>query len=412
MSTVDRVTQAKAMLIFNQPFYATIASSIEIVFLDDGEKTLDGQVIETMATDMERIYVNRKFAEGLDISECAGVLMHEVLHIAFMHGLRRGYRDPLLWNLACDYAINPIVLESGGKLPILPGGTPDDPGYCYDKKYVGWSANQIYEDLLQNAPKKKIKLRLNGGSKGGDNDGSKEDQGTPLWGEILDPINEDGSTKSQSEVTQLEEDIRVGVKQAADRAKAIGKLPGSLKGLIEAVGKSKVDWHEYIQRWVTGLTPDNYTWRRPNRKIYANYGIYMPSIEFNGSGVGALSIDTSGSVSNEELVKYITEITGVIELCNPDKLYLIQHDAVVHSVTEWDAGEDFRSLKITGRGGTNITPSFEKIEELDDVDWMIIFSDCEIGDWPKEEPDFPLLICTTGSEVIPYGTLINLRDPL
>ena len=59
------------------------------------------------------------------------------------------------------------------------------------------------------------------------------------------------------------------------------------------------------------------------------------------AGVGVLSIDTSGSVSDQELIEYVREVTGVIELCSPDKLYIIQHDAIVQREDEWEAGMDF-----------------------------------------------------------------------
>jgi predicted metal-dependent peptidase len=182
---------------------------------------------------------------------------------------------------------------------------------------------------------------------------------------------------------------------------------------VEAVGKPTINWKEYLQTWVSGRIPDNYTWVRPNRKMMANYGIYMPRMQLNGAGIGVLSIDTSGSVSDAELKKYVTEIAGVIEICNPEKLYIIQHDAVIQDIYEWNAGDEFTRLKIVGRGGTNITPSFKQAQKFDEqIDWMICFTDMEIGDWPKEAPDFPVLWAATGGDNAPFGTYINLRDTI
>ncbi len=409
---VDKITKAKAKLVFdNRPFFASLAARLDIIEVPTGEKSLGGQAIDTMATDMERIFYNPDFVEKITIEECAGVLMHEILHVAYLHGLRRGSRDPLLWNIACDYAINPIVLDSGGKLPRL-GDDPSHPGYCLDAKYKDWSATAIYDDLLKDA--KEMPFKLNGqGGDGEDGKDGKDGKGKqPLWGEILDPQDETGKKKGQAQQADLENETKLAVQSAAAAAKAVGKLPGSLQGLVEAIGEPEVDWQDYIAKVLASIIPDNYTWRKPRRSLYANYGIYMPSTECNGCGRGVVSIDTSGSVSDAELRAYVREVAGVIDMCNPDHVDIIQHDAVVHSITEWEAGDDFSSLKITGRGGTCIQPTFDAIEEMDEQPaWVIILSDCEIWDWPNDVPEhYQLLICSTSNMKVPsYGDLIPLR---
>jgi len=421
MAVFDKVTKAKNLLVFDHPFFSMVALRLEYIECD---RLPDGRKCETMATDMQRVFFSKDFVDKLTTEQVAAVIAHEVLHVCFMHGLRRGPRDPLLWNIACDFAINLIVKEAGLHLPMnLPGGGKP----CLDPKYKDWSAAKIYEDLFQNAPKVKLKLRRNGMGKGQQENGSGQsgqngeggdEEGDVLIGEILDAQDENGKPMSEADRTELEEEIKISVKQAADNAKAIGKLPGSLTGLVEAVGQPKINWREYIQNWVSGRIPDNYTWVRSNRKIMANHGIYMPSMQLNGAGVGVLSIDTSGSVSDRELRDYVREIAGVIEICNPEKLYIIQHDARIQDVYEWNAGDDFTRLKIVGRGGTCITPSFKEIDKLDDaIDWMIIFSDMEICDWPqpKDWPAFPILLCGTGPDTSPKGTgatFIDLRDGL
>jgi predicted metal-dependent peptidase len=231
----------------------------------------------------------------------------------------------------------------------------------------------------------------------------------------MEPRNDDGTPMSDAEKRELEEEIKIKVVQAAEAAKSIGKLPVALEGLVKAVGKPTVDWKAYIQQWVSGKVPDDYTWKRPNKKMLGLYGLVTPSMQLNGCGTGVISIDTSGSVSNEELVKYITEIAGVVEICNPDKLYIMQHDTHVHRVDEWEQGDTFDHLKITHRGGTCIRPSFEKVNTFDEqIDWMICFTDMGINDFPsvKEAPDFPVLWAATGPDIAPFGTYLSLRDPI
>lgn len=392
---LDKLTRAKARLVHKQPFFAHIVLGLPLV-----EATW--LVPQTMATDMMRIYYHPKFVEDHSISELMGVLSHEAMHVAFLHGLRRGVRNHTLWNYACDYAINLIVLDAGLELPKQ---------RLLDEKYRDWSAQDIYEDLDKNS----IKITLQFPGDSGEGDG-----GEPMWGGIMDPQQTAGQDEkptgqgiSQADANQLEQELKIKVQQAAEVAKSRGTLPRGVEGLIEAIGKPKINWKEYIQQWVSGHTPDNYTWSRPNRSMLANHRIYMPRLQLNGAGIGVLSIDTSGSVSDGELVEYITEITGVIEICNPDKLYIVQHDAIIQKIDIWEGGMDFKNLKVKGRGGTCIRPSFDWADQCDDpIDWMICFTDMGIGDYPKIGPDFPVLWAATGPDNAPFGTYIPLRDAI
>ncbi len=70
-----------------------------------------------MATDGVSIYYNPGYVETLNASELAGVLAHEVMHPALQHHTRRGGRNPKRWNMACDYAINPLLIDAGITLP-------------------------------------------------------------------------------------------------------------------------------------------------------------------------------------------------------------------------------------------------------------------------------------------------------
>jgi predicted metal-dependent peptidase len=408
---IDKITRAKTKLVLKHPFFSIIA--LALIFknaIEDGMAS-----VTTMATDGKHVWWDENFVDKWSVLEICGVICHEVLHVVFLHCFRRGNRDPLLWNIACDYAINHIVLDAGLPLP---------PDALFEEKYRNWLVDAIYDDLLQNMPTVTGEWMIEGqpcdDGNPSNQPGKKGDRGTvkarkPLWGTVTEPKNEDGSPMSEAEQTELTEEIKVKVLQAAEAAKSIGKLPKALEGLIKAIGKPTVNWKEYIQAWVSGKTPDDYTWRKPNRKMLGLYNMILPSIQLNGAGVGILSIDTSGSVSEKELQLYIREIVGVIELCNPDKLFIMQHDANVNRIDEYEAGDLFDSLKITHRGGTRIAPSFKAAAKIDEkVDWMICFTDMGINDFPSasEAPDFPVLWAATGPDIAPFGTYLPLRDAL
>ena len=110
-------------------FYASVLYQMPMV-----EKSS----LPTMATDGKSIFYNAEFTDALSEAELDGVKVHEAYHRILKHHLRMGKRDAELWNIACDYAINPIIIQSGLVLPE---------GALIDAKFKGMSAEKIY-DLL------------------------------------------------------------------------------------------------------------------------------------------------------------------------------------------------------------------------------------------------------------------------
>lgn len=394
----DKLTKAKAKMILKMPFFATIANYLPMV-------EAPWLWPPTMATDMKTIFYHPQFVEDCSTNEIIAVICHEVMHVAYLHGTRRGARDHRVWNLACDYAINPILIDAGLKLPGK---------FLFEERFRNMTAQAIYAELMKE--KEKLEEMMKGlpsmsqGGQGGQGQGGG-DKSETIHGGVMDAPSGEGS----GSVRTLEAEIKIKVNSAYAAAKSRGNVPAGIEGLIEAIGKPSINWHEYIQTWVKGHNPDDYTWQRPRRTMLANHRVYMPSLEMRGAGVGVLSIDTSGSVSDDELRKYIREIVGIIEMCKPDRLILIQHDAIVQKVEEWEFGDDFSSLKVKGRGGTCIRPVFDYVANLDEpIDWMICFTDCGIGDYPKpvEAPDFPILWAATGPDNTPFGTYIPIKDAM
>jgi predicted metal-dependent peptidase len=79
-----------------------------------------------MATDGVSLFFNPDFVDTLSAAELARVLAHEVADPALQHHTRRGDRSPKRWNMACDYAINPLLIDAGLLIPL--GG---ERGRCF-----------------------------------------------------------------------------------------------------------------------------------------------------------------------------------------------------------------------------------------------------------------------------------------
>ena len=121
-----RIQKSRTTLLLDHPFFGSLLFRL---------KGHESRSIPTMATDGVSLYFNPEFVDTLNTATLAGVLAHEVMHPALQHHLRRSGRDPRRWNEACDYAINPLLLDAGLSLPE---------GVLVDHRFRGMSAEQIY----------------------------------------------------------------------------------------------------------------------------------------------------------------------------------------------------------------------------------------------------------------------------
>ncbi len=104
--------------------------------------------VDTMATDGIRIFVNPKFAQWLTWEGKIFVIVHEIMHCVLFHIDRKQHREHELFNIAGDYEINPLIVDT------LPSFTEDfvknEIHGLFESKYLNWGAEQIYDDMLEN----------------------------------------------------------------------------------------------------------------------------------------------------------------------------------------------------------------------------------------------------------------------
>ena len=208
--------------------------------------------IETFATNGFSIFYNEEYAEELTTEETMGVLLHEVMHPAFFHITRRGTRNPVLWNMAGDYAINPLLIKYDVKLPE---------GVLVDEKYKNWSADAIYNDLFDEL---------------GDGHGRGAD-GEIVLGDIGGTGFFEDCELSSSEKQEIENEWKERLVSAAQACKLRGTLPGEFQTLIDSFLEPKVLWGEKLRMYANDLVRYDSSWSTPNRR-YIDQGIYLPSV--------------------------------------------------------------------------------------------------------------------------------------
>ena len=343
-------------------FYASILYQMPMVVKND---------ISTMATDGTSIFYNEEFTDALTEPQLDGVKVHEALHRVLKHHLRMGKRDHQLWNIACDYAINPIILASDLVLPD---------GALVDARFKDMSAEKIY-DILQSESKDKPQ-----DGNGNSGNGSSQPQ-AQAWGNVDAPQG-----MSEDQVKQQEATIDAQTMMAVSSIKNRGEIPSSIKDIIKAMERSQIDWVDVLRRFVGGDQPQDYSYRRPNRRQWYLNEVITPTSNMVGCGHVVVAIDTSGSVSNKELSYFLGELNEITKKCGADSVTVIQCDADIQDVKRYEKGEDIEKFSVVGRGGTCVMPVFNYIDKENiKVDNFIYFTDMGIFDYPKSDVGYPIL---------------------
>lgn len=375
LSKNKKIAKGRIKLLFTQPFFG-----MQITKLGATERT----DISTMATDGTNLFFSPDFVEKISDAEVLGVLCHEVLHVAYAHHLRRGKRNARLWNIACDYAINLIVIDAGMKLPE---------GALLSNDYRGLSAEAIY-DLL--------KTEQEGG--GGGN--IPEGDGWEIGG-VLDKTGDDGQPLTPDEKAAAIRENEISVSQAAEAALAQGKLPAELRRLINEIAKGKVRWDEELKRVFASTLSADYTWSRPNRR-HIGRGLYLPSVTKDGVGEVVIGVDTSGSIQGHVLNAFWSVVDDIVDQANPERVHIVWCDSRVQHTQTFEQGESLKP-EARGGGGTDFRPVFKWVEDMGIEPQALIYITDMYGIFPDEAPTYPTIWVKTTDVEAPFGGEVKIE---
>ena len=430
-----KIVKARTSII--QKGHLGMASMITPLILKEVSK----DVCSTMATDGTHIFWCESFVNESSHEELEFVLMHEALHCTWAHHLRRNDRNPELWNIATDYAINGELNRSGA---ISYWKMPKDA--LYDSKYDGKTADEIYAILLEEKDQKDQENDQadnssddgdqSDGSSDGDSDGDSNDQdqsnggdkkdgddlanandgkpsNTSQAGGVWDAVNQDGKPLTKQENIDAQRELANKVRLADSMSRSCGSgYDNSFSQRLNEVGVETANYLEKIQDWLVSVFPDQTSWNRPHRNHIwkdSTYkkGNYLPSrVSSVMGGTLAIAIDCSGS-THHYLKAFATQVQGLIEQCNIEKVKVCWCSTIVHHDEEgnyWDefdiSAGDSLELQVRGSGGTELTPIFELVnkytDDVADLQGLIVFTDGYFDPVKaKHEPDIPVLWATT-----------------
>ncbi len=352
-----RVIRAKIQLMIFKPFYGSLIARLQLKEHDNS----------LFATDGKSILVPKEFI--LTDEELEAVLAHETWHCALLHLFRRQKREPIRWNIAADFATNSLLQQDGF---ILPKGS------LIDQKYYNLSAEKIY-DILPKDIVKQIKVQL----------------------DLIE-----GGSGEEGDSEELEQEWKEAISDAIQKNK--GNLPAGMEELISEILYPKLSWQEILYKYLQSSKGQNDFTAYPFDRRHIYREIYLPSLCGEMIEV-CCAIDTSGSMSREELTKCFSEVRGICSMFGEYKIYFFQCDCALTEELEITSESDIPNI-AKGRGGTSFVPVFKRIEEME-LEYLplIYFTDLE-GEFPKIKRNDVYWVTENENHPVPFGEIIKIED--
>ena len=365
MEPRKRIAKARIKLLLRHPFFGSIA-----MHMNPREVTpelLKTTGIQTMAVDIYgNLFYYPPWVQQQNDQTLMTALAHEVMHIALKHLSRLGSRQPRVWNIATDAAINGILSDS---LPM-----PHE--WVNIPKMKGKSAEEIYDWLIKDAK------RINS-------------YGISWDSHIFGKPDKNGNGGSPHQLPgQIPIDVPRVIREAYNFAKQRGTMPASLERMFADILNPVMDWKEILRRYIVSVVPHDFTYARPSKKAYAT-GFYMPRVVRENIDI-VIGVDSSGSISDEEYTEFLSEIYAMTRQFDSLRATVLVCDAKIQEVVEINENFDPTMIHGTGRGGTSCLPVYEWIKEnkSDNIKLLIYFTDGWI-DTPAEEKPFHTLWVVT-----------------
>ena len=439
------------------PFYYHLIMQIDIKFT---------VAIPRAATNYKSILLHPVWWISIRRPQQMGALLHEVMHIVMMNLIRRKNRKPQVWNIACDIVNNGLILtEFQGKqhLVKLP------PNVVIRKDLQHLSAEEVYEILIKESKEKtkvlpkeeeedkdedkdedenedededgdddgkdggggikgKGKGQFKGKSKGDGKENDKsEKENDKSEEEKIDGV--DPSKKKHNDDfwdynpgcfhehdgpiddPKFEGDIKNILRRAANQARSEshGKLKQGTEEFIQRyLGEPLVDWRYVLMEFVTASYDD---FQGPFDRRLIHQGYYFETLETENVNI-YFAIDTSGSISSEEIAVFLGELRAIMRLYPSLEAQGFWADADIYGPNSIESM--MNSGKALGGGGTSFVPFFEWIKKNAGpvgVHVAIYFTD-GFGDFPNDPPNIPVLwVVLPGgldSKKFPFGRVVRM----
>lgn len=405
-----KLAAARTRLILEKPFLGALVLRLPMT-------AASADWCATTATDARAFYYNPAYIDSLSMDQTQFMLAHEALHCALSHFARRQHRVKHKWDLACDHAINPLLVDDGLKPPsnalikpafkgmtaeeIYPliddddrSETLDNHAYDRENQARGSGSDMTERDLQRtDAPPQEPREGDSGGQ------GSMRPDEGAAGGEPR-PL-----TPAEQETLAVQWQQRMA--GAAQQAMQAGKLGGELKRMIDHLLQPQLPWRMLLARYMTAVARDDYSYMRPSRR---EGDFILPSLRSQQMDL-VVAVDTSGSIKDGEIEEFVCEIDALKGQVRA-RVTLLPCDAALceGAPFRFEPWEQFKCPeRIKGGGGTSFVPVFQWVErEWPQPDLVVYFTDAD-GQFPDREPPYPVIWLVKGRSKVPWGQRIQLN---
>jgi len=398
----EKIAQAKARLMLEHPYFGTIAASLEI---------LQSDAIEAFESDGRYLRLNTDFVESAGVEEVEFALANGAMHRLLRHEERANDRQGRLWQLATDYTINTMLIDNGLALPQRAN---------FHERFGGMYAEEVYEILRSEILDESY---LEEERDEGESDSERQEQlpdrseqteqaqsgesRSALDGNIAKEQRSEGREEEEPEM-QIDEDAldsELFFEQLFSKMSRQGTLPRDLKRLVPRYFSHRVDWREMLYRHIASYAKSSFTFVPPNMKTLYR-GIYLPSLSSDLLRI-VIAIDTSGSVDEALLGRFLDEVTSITQQYANYEIDLIAADARIQSHTVFLPGETL-TCELKGGHGTDFRPVFAYIDRAIDHPTLLIYFTDGYGTFPDLEPPYDLLWVMAERIDVSFGEVIEI----
>ena len=383
----EKLITARVGLLLRASFFGNLATRLKLVNADEW--------CGTAATDGRNFYYNSRFIDLLKPKEVEFLFGHEVLHCVYDHFGRRGDRDPMLFNVANDYAVNGDLKKHrvGEFITSVP--------CLYDAKYEGMSSEEIYDDLYENA--EKINLsdlidKLLDDHMDGEGDSDSDEDGDDKDGKGKKP------KLSAEERQKIRDEIKEAVLAAAAASDGAGNLPAGVKRLIQDMTAPKMNWRELLRMQLESTIKSDFTWMRASRRGW-HMDAVMPGMKNDELIDIAIGIDASGSIDERMLKDFLSETQGIMDQFQSYKIHIFTFDTRVYNPAQYNSDnlDSICDYEVKGGGGTDFDAIFNYLkEEQIEPKRLVVFTDgYPFGSWGDENYADTVWIIHGNTTVVP-----------
>jgi predicted metal-dependent peptidase len=347
-------------LLVSEPFFAEISRHVE---KRASSQIPTAGVRVTGDGHFEMIY-NPKFFQKLTREQRAGVIKHEFYHLVLGHVTDRLPDGKMTkkWNIATDLAINSHIADQLPDIACVPGRKPFESLPLYE------SAEWYYNNL----PKREDKGNSGKGEPGegdpSDGDGDSFDDHSG-WGENADKLD---PTLREMAKERLREMMRDAADQANKSSQGWGSVSQDIRKDIMDRISGKIDWRSVLRYFIK--TSQRSAKTSTVKRINKRYAYIHPGQKVLRHAKIAISIDQSGSVSDDMLEAFFGELNNLAKIAT---FTVVPFDTVVDEnlVYVWKKGMNRKKERVK-YGGTDFNAPTKYVNEHG-FDGHIILTDMQ-----------------------------------